>query len=203
MIFLFPTEMEAATLSKRCPTAHIEICGVGMVACAATISALLERGLGQEGFVLAGIAGSYSLDDVALGEVVEVTSEQICALPPRFGKRYEVEPQTSLRAVSSNCVNSSVESSFAASMAEPPQIENMEGAALFAICERLGINCLEIRAISNQVGAPFEQWSISEALEALTEAIEYHCGDPSYVIAASEPQSHIVRDMSTHLIHPL
>lgn len=49
-----------------------------------------------------------------------------------------------------------------------PEVENMEGAAFFAVCEALGVACCQIRAISNYVGEPFEKWAVDEAVENLT-----------------------------------
>lgn len=49
-----------------------------------------------------------------------------------------------------------------------PEVENMEGAALFAVCEALGVACCQVRAISNYVGEPFEEWAVDEAVENLT-----------------------------------
>lgn len=49
-----------------------------------------------------------------------------------------------------------------------PEIENMEGAAFFAVCEALGVACCQIRAVSNYVGEPFDRWAVEEAVENLT-----------------------------------
>lgn len=52
-----------------------------------------------------------------------------------------------------------------------PEIENMEGAAFFAVCEALGVACCQIRAVSNYVGEPFEEWAVEEAVQNLTEKL--------------------------------
>ena len=44
-----------------------------------------------------------------------------------------------------------------------PEVENMEGAAFFAVCDALGVACCQIRAVSNYVGEPFGQWAVEEA----------------------------------------
>lgn len=171
MTFIFPTELEATPFREVCPTAQIEICGVGAAACSACITSLVARGA-SEPLILAGIAGCYSFDSLMAGDVVEVVGEQIYALPEHFRERYEVTPQTHLRAVSSNTVNGSDEGLILlGSGGEMPDIENMEGAPFFAICKKMGVQALEIRAISNHVGAPFETWSIDEALYSLTDAL--------------------------------
>ncbi len=168
MIFIFATELEAEPLKKSCPTARIEICGVGAVAFGATLARILSSSYAGERLILAGIAGSYDLGDVAMCEVVEVVSEQVCALPSKYAKRYTVEPSTSLRSVISNSVNGDTESLKINNIDPRPQIENMEGAAFMALCQELEIPATEIRAISNRVGDPFSEWQLSEALEALT-----------------------------------
>jgi nucleoside phosphorylase len=50
-------------------------------------------------------------------------------------------------------------------------VENMEGAALFALAEAEGVPCGEIRAISNYVGEERGEWDIPLALDRLTDAI--------------------------------
>lgn len=52
-----------------------------------------------------------------------------------------------------------------------PEVENMEGAAFFAVCEALGVACCEVRAVSNYVGEPFGEWAVGEAVENLTEKL--------------------------------
>ncbi|MFR9524439.1 MAG: hypothetical protein SNI20_06190 [Rikenellaceae bacterium] len=169
MIFLFATEKEAAPFRARCPHTTIEICGVGAAECAAStariIASMRERAGGQT-LILAGIAGSYSPEDVALCQVVEVVDETIAALPERFARHYTTEPHTQLRAVSSNSVNSQGEATCSA------QIENMEGAAFMAVCQKLGVKGVQIRAISNKVGDPLEEWRVDEACQALATELE-------------------------------
>jgi len=52
------------------------------------------------------------------------------------------------------------------------EVESMEGAAVFFVCNWLGVDCCQIRAISNYV-EPREtaSWNIPLALQHLTEAI--------------------------------
>ncbi len=168
MIFLFATAAEAQRFRDAHPTATTKICGVGSAECAATtaeVIAQMQQCGKCETLVLAGIAGSYSLDQVAICEVVEVVNTQIAALPKRFATSYSTKPQTSLRSVTLNSVNQGNECKSNA------QIEDMEGAAFIAICQRLAVNAIHIRAISNKVGDPFELWQVDQALEALTEEL--------------------------------
>ena len=99
---------------------------------------------------------------MAVGEVVEVVSEECVELPQRFRSPYkQSQPYTSLRRVRSNTVHTMQSSSRGA------DIENMEGAALFAMAEVLGYRAVEVRAISNRVGDSFDKWAVDEAVTAL------------------------------------
>ena len=64
----------------------------------------------------------------------------------------------------SNTVHSGAEKGCAA-------IENMEGAALFALAREYGFGVVEIRAISNRVGEEFACWRVGEAVEALAREL--------------------------------
>lgn len=165
-IFLFPTELEAATLRRLQPDWNIVVCGVGMAATAATLSRLYRAGCFDDVrcVVLCGIAGGYD-SRVAVGEVVEVISERCAELPQRFQREYHQEPYTTLRGVTSNTVHSCMEGVTDA------EIENMEGAALFAMAEELGFRAVEIRGISNRVGEEFNLWRVEEALQALARVL--------------------------------
>lgn len=166
-LFLFATEVEAAPFRRRCPDAEIVISGVGMVETAATITRLWREGVIREDVtvVLGGIAGCYAAS-LPLGEVVEVVSECCVSLPERFRVRYErPSPRTSLRKVASNTIHRSVADAVGA------EVENMEGAALFALAQSLGFEAVEIRAISNRVGESFEKWNIEGATTRLAEEL--------------------------------
>ena len=54
----------------------------------------------------------------------------------------------------------------------PAQVESMEGAAVFYVCNWLGISCYEIRAISNYIEPrDSAQWNIPLALENLKTSL--------------------------------
>lgn len=164
-IYLFPTESEAAPFRALRPTARVVISGVGLAATAATLAMLgREGGLVASRVVLAGLAGAYD-ERVAVGDVVEVVRECCAELPERFRRSYSLTPRTTLRHVDSNSVHRGVKGE------EDAEIENMEGATLFAMAEVMGFEACEVRAISNRVGEPFERWRTAEALEALAHAL--------------------------------
>jgi nucleoside phosphorylase len=58
------------------------------------------------------------------------------------------------------------------SVSHGAEIENMEGAALFAMAEAVGFRAVEIRAISNRVGESFDEWHIDDAIAALAAELK-------------------------------
>ena len=164
MKILFPTELEAAPFRALCPDAAVEICGVGMAQTAVCVARLL--GEGYRKFLLAGIAGAYS-EELAKGDVVAVCEERVAGIPAQFDRVYTASlTLEGLREVRSNTV------CRCGADALDAEVENMEGAALFALCEEFGAECVEVRAISNYVGEAREGWTIPLALETLAQTLK-------------------------------
>lgn len=161
--YLFPTVDEAKGFLIENPKALVFVTGVGAAAVAATTikAAKAKR---PHLMILAGIAGAYD-HELHKGEVVEVVSDRMGELPSKYIEEYQLEPLTELRRVKSNTV------SRCGGEANGAQIEQMEGAAFFAVCEALDIEAAQIRAISNYVGEPKEEWCIEEALKSLTTTL--------------------------------
>lgn len=163
MILLFPTEMEAARLRKLRPDLDIRICGIGAVETATELARILRNE--HKPILLCGIAGAYD-HSLQKGDVVAVTEERFAYLSSGYNRSY---PATmivkELPMVRSNTV------SHCSMVADGAEIENMEGAALFAMAQAEGVRCGEIRAISNYVGEERRDWNIELALERLTDTI--------------------------------
>lgn len=159
-LFLFPTEMEAERFRQAVPDAEVRISGVGVAETAVATSKALRDG--YKDIVLAGIAGTYD-DALEAGATVVVSEERAAGLPDTYAKSYTAKwlPK-GFPTVTSNTV--------ARCGAEPQgaQIENMEGAVFFAMCEDAGVRYCEIRSVSNRVGAPRDEWQTDTALENLT-----------------------------------
>lgn len=164
MKILFPTELEAAPFRALCPDVAVEICGVGMAQTAACVARLIAEG--EREFLLAGIAGAYT-EELTKGDVVAVVEERVTGLPMQFSRAYRATfvPE-GLRAVSSNTVSACGAESCDA------DVENMEGAALYALCEEFGAECAQVRAISNYVGEGREDWDIPLALDRLAQTLQ-------------------------------
>ena len=149
-IFIFPTIEEAKAFILTEPRDPVFVGGVGMAEiAAATLRAVKAKK--PQLVVLAGIAAGdagfaephpgFTADDRA-GHAADGTQRQT--------------PEGNPENTSEGYL---------------PEVENMEGAAFFAVCDALGVACCQIRAVSNYVGEPFGQWAVEEAVGNLTEKL--------------------------------
>ena len=76
-------------------------------------------------------------------------------------------------------LRTAVSNSVARSGAAPAgaEVENMEGAAFFAVAAALGVPAAEVRAVSNRVGEPFGVWRVADACEALARELALLVGE--------------------------
>jgi nucleoside phosphorylase len=184
-IIIVPSEVEARFFALH--GLHAHICGVGMAECAATTAHLLAglHAAGQQPrlVILAGIAGTCT-DTLKTGDTVAVASETIADLgrrnadgsfTPLFQKNYRAGAiPENLASVRSNTVNMAggvMGEKNVGAAAESAEIENMEGAAFFAVCERFGVPAMEVRTISNRVGQPVDRESLDLAAQNLAAAV--------------------------------
>ena len=162
-IFIFATEAEAAPVRAARGDLDIRICGVGVVEAAMAVAKIIEEAH-PEAIILCGIAGAYD-STLNVGDVVAVEVEQTATLPKLYQKSYSATLSLPLMAVVSNTVMAVGAEACGA------QVENMEGAAVFALCADRGVKCAQIRAISNYTTDSRELWDIPAALEALVNCI--------------------------------
>ena len=132
-VVLFPTAGEAEAFRRRCPGVAYRITGVGpAAAAAATARAVVDER--PDLLLLAGIAGVYPASEVAVGEVVAVAEERVEGLPERYADAYR--PTFAVPGLRTAVSNSVARSGAAPAGAE---VENMEGAAFFAVAAALGV----------------------------------------------------------------
>lgn len=183
-IVLFPTAGEAEAFRRCCPDVACRITGVGpAAAAAATARAIVDEC--PDLLLLAGIAGVYSASEVAVGEVVAVAEERVEGLPERYADAYR--PTFAVSGLRTAVSNSVARSGAAPAGAE---VENMEGAAFFAVAAALGVPAAEVRAVSNRVGEPFGEWRAAEACEALARELTRIVGE---IGPASSPERRPLR----------
>lgn len=162
-VVLIPTEDEAAPIRAARPFADVRVCGVGMAAAGAFTASLLV-GERPDRILLCGIAGAYDLDSAPDRSSPWVWSGSP-GLPENTPTGTKARRSRMAAAVVSNTVSRS------GAEADGAAVENMEGAAVMAVCHALGVACSEIRAVSNRVGDPFDRWQIPEALDSLVAAL--------------------------------
>ena len=164
-VVLFPTAGEAEAFRRRCPGVAYRITGVGpAAAAAATARAIVDER--PDLLLLAGIAGVYPASEVAVGE------ERVEGLPERYADAYR--PTFAVPGLRTAVSNSVARSGAAPAGAE---VENMEGAAFFAVAAALGVPAAEVRAVSNRVGEPFGVWRVADACEALARELALLVGE--------------------------
>jgi futalosine hydrolase len=183
------------------PTVNCQllIAGVGMVATAFALGKRLTAN--KYDLVLnLGIAGSFDRA-IALGELVEITQDTLAELGAEddnaflpieelgFGEA-TFYPSTKLvdlynlfnnfnlknaSAITVNTVHGNTASIKKVIERLNPQLESMEGAAVFYACREMNIPCLQIRAVSNYVEKRNrDNWNIGLAIKNLnTFAIKF------------------------------
>lgn len=165
--------------------------GIGMV----ETTFQLTKKLSEQSYDLlinCGLAGSFS-KEIAIGEVVEVQEEIISELGAESGEEFLTIEEIGLQAewklktknefplpfkkvksISVNTVHGNPASIEKIQKRLQPQIENMEGAAVFFVCKKMNIPFMEIRAISNYVELRNKNaWNIPLALSELKKAMQH------------------------------
>ena len=162
------------------------VTGIGMV----NTSINLTRELSKNRYDLVinmGIAGSFK-DSINIGDVVEITEDSFSEIGfennNQFNKfsefdiktSFTVNPKSTLKSVKSitvNTVHGNAQSISEIVERENTDIESMEGAAVFNVCEDFNTNCIQIRSISNKVEARNkDNWDIKTAIINLNNEVE-------------------------------
>ena len=170
-LFLFPTQGEATAFQSLCPDALVAIIGVGMAEAGASAAEAVAQYAPQR-VVLAGVAGALG-EKLQVGECVAVVKDSIVALPKAYRVEYESSVWGDLKPAIAYTVNRTGESLPLADSGEgdSPAIEQMEGAAVAAVCRRVGVEFLHLRSISNRVADARDKWRMPQAIEALTSTL--------------------------------
>lgn len=171
-LYLFPTEFEAARFRILRPQAEVRIVGVGMSQAAATLSRIIAEEQ-PERVVLCGIAGACD-ERLKVGGAVEVVTDCEMGLPKAYAESYKPCRCTELPEVEaftvSRCGESLGEGGVKGAEALPV-VEQMEGAAIGAVCRAWGVEYSHLRTISNRVGDERQLWRADEAVEHLAEVL--------------------------------
>lgn len=187
IIVLFPTRREAEPfLNGGKGAAEVRECGIGAVECAARTAGTIAT-LKPDLIILAGIAGAYPGSGIGKGETVLVTRENLpslgairhndfFALPKEEGDSSLnfYESSTPVPKIFRKVHSDTVETAgtpFRSGLLHA-RIENMEGAGFFAVCNALGMDCAELRCISNYTDESRHAWIVDEAAAILAKDLE-------------------------------
>jgi len=159
------------------------ITGVGMVATAFALGQKLNKKYNIA--VNIGIAGSFDRN-IELGELVNVTEDTFAELGAEDHEKFITLPQLGfgkntfssivkkdlqlkeVKGITVNKVHGNTQSIENITRLYQPQIESMEGAAVFYAAEQLNIPALQIRGISNYVEPRNrENWQIGLAISTI------------------------------------
>ena len=172
--------------SDKIAEEHILITGVGMVNTAINLTKELMT-TKYDLVINMGVAGSFS-DELNNGDVVEVVEDDFCEIgfenDLEFSKFTDFDLKTKylnnsrsslkkVRAITVNTVHGKNETISDITTRENPEIESMEGASVFKVCEEFNVPCIQIRSISNKVQKRNKNnWNLKLASKNLNIEIE-------------------------------
>ena len=183
---LFPTQTEAGLFQRD--GVQTLVSGVGLTAtAAATLRVIYQHRPSM--IILAGIAGVYPHAGFSIGDVMVVESEvegdlgfftptgfvHLAHLPldMEFERRHtltcpHIPAELPLPRGRSMSLNAAMAPFVDTSAVD---IENMEGAAFFHICQQEQQAFLELRAVSNIVQPGDDQWDMQGSVQAMTDGL--------------------------------
>lgn len=183
---LFPTKTEASLFHDEAVTCIVS--GVGLTATAvATLRAIQQDQ--PDVLILAGIAGMYTHAPFKIGDVLLVETEvegdlgfftpsgfvHLAHLPldMDFERRHTLHcPHLPANAPFPLARSASLNAAMATFIdTSELDIENMEGAAFFHVCQQENQRFLELRAVSNLVKIGDDQWDMQGSVRAMTDGL--------------------------------
>ena len=164
----------------------ILITGIGMVDTAIRLTQELMKKK-YDLVINMGVAGSFT-DKLKNGDVVEILEDNFseigfendiefssfsdCELKTRYLNKSRTHLNKA-KAITVNTVHGSDLSISKIVKRESPEIESMEGAAVFKVCTEMGISCIQIRSISNKVEKRNKNnWDLDLAIRNLNIEVE-------------------------------
>ncbi|MBQ4279380.1 MAG: hypothetical protein IJC16_05460 [Rikenellaceae bacterium] len=179
IVVIAPTEAEIGPFRRLAvPGIHLWITGVGTIGAALnTMQAIVK--FDPRLIILGGIAGAYAGSGLAIGDTVLVGTETTADMGafrgdgfhPKFGTRLTC-PHTARYPLFPTVHSNSVNCAGAPFIrTDGIQIENMEGAGFFHACLITDTPFLELRTVSNIVGADRAEWDIEGAALALSGSL--------------------------------
>ena len=186
MKILLVVATKSEIIENKFKDCDVIVPGVGMVN---TTFSLTKR-VSKKAYDLVinmGVAGSFS-DEIKIGDVVEVIEDNFSEIGFENGNSFseftnfriensfKVDKKTNLKkakGITVNTVHGNEKTITEIISRLSPDVESMEGAACFMVCEQFVIPCIQIRAISNKVEKRnTENWNLDLAISNLNIQVE-------------------------------
>jgi len=201
ILIVAATKKEIAPLLKQIRTLEhkpdVLITGVGMVATTFELTKIFSAKKIDLAINL-GICGSFKRE-IEIGEVVNITEDIFSEMGAESGDDFlglsdmkltdkkdvflvslkkpahpVIKDLKKVRGITVNTVHGNKESISKVVSLYKPDVESMEGAAFFYVCNRFKIPAIQLRAVSNYVEERnTNNWNISLAIKNLNEVAAY------------------------------
>ncbi len=186
ILLIAATEFEV--VSAKFKDCDILISGVGMLNTAVALAKALAANK-YDLVINMGVAGAFNTA-LSIGDVVEVTEDCLSELgaedgteflePEQMGlalkTNFKVQAKTNLiktKGITVNTVHGNEAAIAVIRERLNPDVESMEGAACFMLCEEFKTPCIQIRAISNRVERRNKaNWDLPLAISNLNIEVE-------------------------------
>ncbi len=181
LVIATPNEIQQERFSNE-----ILITGVGMMNTAVSLTQKLSSST-YDLVINLGIAGAFN-KDLKVGDVVEVIEEKISEIGYQDGdcffeftdfkiktdfKNKSLTDLKKVKSITVNTVHGNKKSIAQIIKRLNPDIENMEGAAVFKVCNFFNTPCIQLRSISNYVEKRNKKnWNIHLAIQNLNFEVE-------------------------------
>lgn len=177
------------------PSVYASVAGVGVVDFSANLARFFSQKKYERAFLL-GICGAYPNSELQVGDVVRVGTEVVADMGAQSREGHFIPWKTmvseetiykgasprdlplrlaAIPEVAGGTVNCCTGTQYLGNRRESTfqiQVENMEGAAFFAVCKAFGVSGYQFRAISNMASDRDESsWDIPRALTALKQSV--------------------------------
>ena len=184
---------------KNAPNgAYASVLGVGILEFSANLSRTIldcrQNNINISSVINVGICGAFPDSGLSILDVVNVVCDQVGDLgheecdgsfiPMKnlYSAASGVDAPAMISdllvrlphvdGVTVNCCTGTIDTATMRTQCHKAQVESMEGAACFAVCEKFGIPAFQIRAVSNIASNRDESmWKIDEAIEALRKSL--------------------------------
>ena len=186
MKILLVVATKSEIIEDKFKDCDVIVTGVGMVNTTFSLTKSLSKTL-YDLVINIGVAGSFS-DEIRIGDVVEVIEDIFSEIGYEDGNSFseftnfriensfKVDEKTNLKKAKGITVNTvhGNEKTIAEIVSRlSPDVESMEGAACFMVCEQFEISCIQIRAISNKVEKRNKKnWNLDLAISNLNTEVE-------------------------------